>query len=259
MSDSRVMNRLACTTRCPACERASLDKCSHCTLFTFRWFQCLVPLWALCTFRTRHTPLPHIPLPLQLSFKPTRTCFIARTMLAITFLSSITMAQSSGVSIRLSSRCQHISVIYIDKVNGMECVCARCWLDFNSYTDFHLRSDYPISNPPTPFRGVQKFAFLATTSHATPGSCIQRVALKGSPRMFPFMSSNRVDCSLRAHMQFLWLVRHRNGLLLKASHAPPSAPQLADKQAAFLPFPFLFFKGVSLFFLGNSRAEMKCA
>lgn len=113
-------------------------------------------------------------------------------------------------------------------------------------------TQYPI--PPPPFRGVQKFAFLATTSHATPGSCIQRVALKGSPRMFPFMSSSR-----RAHMQFLWLVRHRNGLLLKASHAPPSAPQLADKQAAFLPFPFLFFKGVSLFFLGNSRAEMKCA
>lgn len=78
--------------------------------------------------------------------------------------------------------------------------------------------------------------------------------LKAAPRMFPFMSSSR-----RAHMQFLWLVRHRNGLLLKASHAPPSAPQPADKQAAFLPFPFFYFEGVSLFFLGNSRAEMKCA
>lgn len=149
---------------------------------------------------------------------------------------------SSGVDSRLSSRCQHISVIYIDKVNGMECVCApsRCWLDstrldFNSSTDFD-------SNLPFPWFHVQKFAFLATTSHATPGSCIQRVALKGSPQNVPlFMSS-----ALRAHMQFLWLVSHRNGLLLKA--LPPPPPSAADKQAAFLPFPFFFWRCFSFFF-----------
>lgn len=106
----------------------------------------------------------------------------------------------------------------------------------------------PISTPISlPFWfHVQKFAFLATTSHATPGSCIQRVALKGSPQNVPlFMSS-----ALRAHMQFLWLVSHRNGLLLKAIPSPPPS-SAADKQAAFLPFPFIFLKVFLLIFLGK--------
>lgn len=74
--------------------------------------------------------------------------------------------------------------------------------------------------------------------------------LKAAPRMCPCSCPAVAASSLRAHMQFLWLVSHRNGLLLKAIPSPPPSSD-ADKQAACLPFPFIFLKVFLLFFLGK--------
>lgn len=115
-------------------------------------------------------------------------------------------------------------------------------------TSILLLSDYPISNLPSSWFHVQKFAFLATTSHATPGSCIQRVALKGSPQNVPlFMSSSCGEFPPRAHAIFM-ACKPSKWPSAKSQPRPP--PSVADKQAAFLSFPFFFLK-VFRFFLGK--------
>lgn len=95
----------------------------------------------MSTLHIPHSPHPpYTPLPAELGGQGTHLFYRSHyARYHIPFFHN-NGPWSSGVDSRLSSRCQHISVIYIDKVNGMECVCALAAdstrLDFNSSTDF---------------------------------------------------------------------------------------------------------------------------
>lgn len=153
------------TSLSAVCMRACfvLDKCSHCTLFTFRWFQCLSAFMSTLHIPGR-TPIPLLSHPIL----TTRTCFIARTMLAITFLSSITM-DSSGVSSPLWTEAspgeEAHTFRWFTLIKLMEWnACVRVCACFNSDSDSDLVSDY-FTHYPT----LQKFTFLAgkvTRQHA---------------------------------------------------------------------------------------------
>jgi len=139
-----------------------LGKCGHCTI-TFRWFQCL---GFMSTFN-----IPHVPL-------PTRTCFIVHsTAYHIPFSHNNGAVEKSRERVQRVAVAEptHISVIYIDKVNGMECVCA-CWLDFNSDSRHSTWTRIPAENKVGmiwEYVGmyvgmyVQKFAFLASVTRQT--------------------------------------------------------------------------------------------
>lgn len=248
------MNRLACMVTtlhpCPlsACERAScstsvaIAHCSH-----FADFSVSVPLWALCTYDTRQDPHPPPLHPIP----TTRTCFIARTMLAITFLSSITM-DSSGVSSPLwteaspgeeSHTFRWFTLIKLMKWNACVRVCVLTRLQFWFRFRLGFGLLYPLSYPAE--------IYISGGQSRTPTRqevVYKELHLKAAPqRMFPFMSSVESDSESESdselscfHAIFMACKGQRNGSQLKASHA------------SSLHSP-LHFKGVSLF------REMKCA
>lgn len=185
------------------CMRACcvLDKCSHCTLFTFRWFQCLSAFMSTLHIPGR-TPSPSPTLPpyphnthlfYRSHYARYHIPFFHNNGLEWSLLSSINRGESrQGVT--------HISVIYIDKVNGMECVCTCVCADSTSILipiPTWFRTTLPTILP------CRNLHFWRAKSHAnTPGSCIQRVALKGSPpKNVPIHVQRRVRVRVRVRFR----------------------------------------------------------
>lgn len=224
------------TSLSAVCMRACcvLDKCSHCTLFTFRWLQCLSAFMSTLHIpgRTPHTLYPHnTHLFYRSHYARYHIPFFHNNGLEWSPLSSMNRGESrQGVT--------HISVIYIDKVNGMECVCTCvCLLQFWFRFRLGFGLLYPLSYP-------AEIYISGGQSHTPTRQEVvyKELNLKAAPqRMFPFMSSVESDSESESdselscfHAIFMACKGQRNGSQLKASHA------------SSLHSP-LHFKGVSLF------------
>lgn len=212
---------------------------AHCSHFADFSVLCLYEHFAHSALATPPHPITPLPTyPLSFGAKA-RTCFIARTMLAITFLSSITMGhgrvESTLDSRRVANTFRWFTLIKLMEWNA--CVLALLTrLCSTRLQFFYFRTtQYPISLP---------LGFMCRNLHFwqrrhTPRQEVvyKELHLKAALRMCPCSCPAVAVSSLRAHMQFLWLVSHRNGLLLKASNAPLPL-SLISRQ---LSFPFLFF------------------
>lgn len=97
--------------------------------------------------------------------------------------------------IRASNQSQHISVIYIDKVNGMECVRA-CWLGCDCDSCPSSSSSFSIRISKHVRLCAQKFAFLVSVADIVTRQTevvYKELHLKGTQQCthFPFMSKER--------------------------------------------------------------------
>lgn len=166
------MNRYCCPTTQSISISLSCVLLSKCIQYTHSHFadSDVLLLWVLSTFRTPH----------------------ANTHLFYRLYYHIPFFHNNGAS-RASSTFRWFTLIKLMEWNA----CALA--DSTSIPILDCGCDYDSG-----FEcGACAEICISCQRHTPNGSCIQRVALKSYPEMFPFMSR---ACFLHAHMQFLWLV-----------------------------------------------------